>query len=63
MLVIDPARRLSMREIITHKWMKMDGEDEEFSKLIQVQWELDFMLPNCAVISFKGCSNGTNAIA
>ena len=40
MLVIDPARRLSMREIITHKWMKMDGEDEEFNKLIQVLWNL-----------------------
>ncbi len=38
MLVIDPAKRLGMRDIITHKWMKMDGEDEEFNKLIQVSW-------------------------
>ena len=43
MLVIDPARRLSMREIITHKWMKMDGEDEEFNKLIQVLDNLGFI--------------------
>lgn len=36
MLVIDPVRRAGMREIITHKWMKMDGPDEEFDCLIQV---------------------------
>ena len=46
MLVIDPARRLSMREIITHKWMKMDGEDEEFNKLIQVRANLGFIPPH-----------------
>ena len=63
MLVIDPARRLSMREIITHKWMKMDGEDEEFNKLIQVLGNLGFMPRHSAVISFKGSSQGPIAIA
>ena len=54
MLVIDPARRLSMREIITHKWMKMDGEDEEFNKLIQVRCNLCFVArSHCTVMGMR----------
>lgn len=35
MLLIDPERRLSMREIIAHKWMRLGGDEEEFERLIE----------------------------
>ena len=67
MLVIDPARRLSMREIITHKWMKMDGEDEEFNKLIQVRGNLGFMFTrydcDCVFLSQQMGCIGVNVYA
>ena len=34
MLLIDPERRLAMRDVINHKWMRMRGEDVEFERLI-----------------------------
>ena len=34
MLVIDPEKRLTMKEITNNKWMKLDGDDEDFQKLI-----------------------------
>lgn len=34
MLVVDPVKRLSMDQLIQHKWMKISGEDKEFEMLI-----------------------------
>jgi len=34
MLTIDPARRITIPEIVTHRWMRMAGNDPEFSKLM-----------------------------
>ena len=39
MLVIDAEKRLSIKEIILHKWMRMTGEDEDFEKLIEESLE------------------------
>ncbi len=35
MLIIDPKKRISLREIITHRWMTLDGADPEFESLIE----------------------------
>lgn len=34
MLTIEPARRITISEIICHRWMTMAGMDPEFDKLI-----------------------------
>ena len=35
MLVIDPLKRISMQEIVGHRWVKLGGDDPEFEELIQ----------------------------
>jgi serine/threonine-protein kinase SIK3 len=35
MLVIDPSKRITIREIVEHCWIKIGGEDPEFEELIQ----------------------------
>lgn len=35
MLVVDPERRLSVDQILNHKWMKMEGSDSEFERVIE----------------------------
>ena len=34
MLTIDPARRITIPEIICHRWMTLAGSDAEFNKLM-----------------------------
>ncbi|CAH1796976.1 unnamed protein product, partial [Owenia fusiformis] len=34
MLTVDCNKRISMREIVQHEWMKLGGEDPEFERLI-----------------------------
>lgn len=34
MLTIDPVKRASVEEILSHRWVKLAGEDPEFDKLI-----------------------------
>ena len=34
MLTVDPARRITISEIICHRWMTMAGIDAEFNKLM-----------------------------
>jgi serine/threonine protein kinase len=34
LLCIDPAKRITIPEIVSHRWMKMGGEDAEFDRLI-----------------------------
>jgi len=34
MLTIDPVRRITIPEIICHRWMRMAGTDPEFDKLM-----------------------------
>ncbi|ELU10035.1 hypothetical protein CAPTEDRAFT_103587 [Capitella teleta] len=35
MLAIDPLKRITIREIVEHRWIKIGGEDPEFDALIQ----------------------------
>ena len=34
LLCIDPAKRITIPEIVSHRWMKVGGDDPEFNKLI-----------------------------
>ncbi|KAJ8316256.1 hypothetical protein KUTeg_006270 [Tegillarca granosa] len=34
MLTVDPNKRITMNEIINHKWMKLSGDDSDFDNLI-----------------------------
>ena len=34
MLTVDPNKRITMEQIIKHKWMLLSGEDKEFQDLI-----------------------------
>ena len=34
MLTIDPARRITIAEIVHHRWMTISGSDAEFNKLM-----------------------------
>jgi len=34
MLTIEPARRITVAEIVCHRWMTMAGSDAEFEKLM-----------------------------
>ena len=34
LLCIDPAKRITIPEIVSHRWMKIGGDDPEFSRLI-----------------------------
>lgn len=55
MLVVDPAKRLSIDQIIKHKWITVD-DDESFEKILKkysVSNELEEEEPVCeAVIDY-----------
>lgn len=34
MLTVDPNKRISMEQIIKHKWMLISGDDKDFDALI-----------------------------
>ena len=35
MLVVEPVHRLSMRDIVSHRWMRVPGDDLEFDSLVR----------------------------
>ena len=48
MLVVEPSRRLSMRDIVCHRWMALAGEDQQFDCLVQQSLDtLDNDNDNC----------------
>ena len=39
MLVVDPQKRMSMTEIVNHKWIRLAEDDLEFSQLVKESLE------------------------
>ncbi|XP_067679924.1 serine/threonine-protein kinase SIK3-like [Haliotis asinina] len=46
MLIVDANKRLSVDQIITHKWMKLGDIDEEFQEMIQEYNQVDDLDPS-----------------